>query len=121
PGQTVGSTTNQTDSIPAVSGHDGYYCLDNLLTSGSYTITETAAPNWYDKPNPASQTGLSATPGSCADVTYPNPAATATFSDPVKLGHVLVYKTAADTGLAQTGASFTVSPGKVNGTSTDAS
>ncbi len=121
PGQTVGSTTNTSDSIPAVSGHDGYYCLDNLLTSGSYTITETAAPSGYDKPNPASRSGLSATAGSCADVTYPNPTPTWTFSDPVKLGYVLVYKTAGDTGLAQTGASFTVAPGKVNGTSTDAS
>jgi uncharacterized surface anchored protein len=121
PGQTVGSTTNTSDSIPAVGGHDGYYCLDNLLTSGSYTITETEAPSGYDKANPAFKNGLSATPGSCADVTWPNPTATVSFSDPVKLGYVLVYKTAGDTGLAQTGAAFSVSPGKVNGTSTDAS
>jgi Prealbumin-like fold domain len=121
PGKTTISGMDASDPIPAIDGHNGWYCVDNLLTNGSYTVKETVAPDGYDTPNPDSTGNLSATAGSCADVTFPNPTATVSFSDPVKLGHVLVYKTAADTGLAQTGATFSVSPGKVNGTSTDAS
>jgi Prealbumin-like fold domain len=123
PGQTTSSGTAQSASIPGVASHEGWYCIDNLLTNGSYTVTETAAPQGYDIANPASKSGLSATAGACADVSFTPSAPTPTwsFSDPVKLGYVLVYKTAGDTGLAQTGASFSVAPGKVNGTSTDAS
>jgi hypothetical protein len=123
PGQTTSSGTAQSASIPAVANHDGWYCIDNLLTNGSYTVTETGAPQGYDIQSPASKSGLSATAGACADVSFTPSAPTPTwsFSDPVKLGHVLVYKTAGDTGLAQTGASFSVSPGKVNGTSTGTS
>jgi hypothetical protein len=113
PGQTVSGTTNTSDTIPEVSGHTGYYCIDNLLLSGSYTVTETAAPAGYDIDPNSPWTGLSATAGSCSGVSYTTPpTATVSASDPAQNGAISITKTAknATAGSAQplAGAVFSV-------------
>src|SRR6185369_6636485 len=42
----------------ATSGADGTVCIDNL-PFGTYSVTETAAPNGYQIDPPATQTGIS--------------------------------------------------------------
>lgn len=69
PGSTSGSTTAESTTLSPVSGAPGYYCADNLLLStSSYTVTETSPPPGYSVPDPNSQT-VAAEPGTCSTVT----------------------------------------------------
>jgi hypothetical protein len=109
-GATFTITPGSTDSsgvqdpgpttIPAVSGKDGYYCIDNLLLnqSGGYSVKETVAPTGYNPPSPDTKTGLTPAASTCADrfTSSSTPTATWTFVDTLQLGALKVVKTAKD-------------------------
>lgn len=90
PGQTMNGSTDSSDDMTDLGS--GYYCLDNLLLSGSYTVAETQAPPNYDIPSPDFVSGLSASAGGCpTDPTTETPATT--FTDPLATGALLITKT----------------------------
>jgi hypothetical protein len=120
PGQTTSAgTTDDKDTIPGVTGQDGYYCIDNLLLGTTYTVAETAAPSGYLVDPNSPWTGLSPTAGSCSSVSYTTPpTATVNAVDPVARGSLKVVKTAKDhsatNGVAPLeGVSFTIWQGVV--------
>lgn len=98
PGKTTSSGTNDSDTIPGVSGHDGYYCIDNLLLGQTYTVTEDAAPSGYDVDPNSPWTGVSPVAGTCSGVSYSPSAPTAQVdaSDPPQVGAIVITKNGKD-------------------------
>jgi hypothetical protein len=98
PGQTTSGGTATSSTIPAVSGHTGYYCVDNLLlgqnANGGYTVTETAAPSGYNVDGP--WTNVQAVAGGCPSWTTTAPTVQVTASDPLALGAIKITKVGKD-------------------------
>jgi hypothetical protein len=103
PGSTSAGTTAPSSDIPAVSGHDGYYCVDNLLlsqnnaTPAGYLVTETAAPSGYDVDPNSPFHNVLAVAGTCSGVSYTSaPTAQVEVVDPPQVGAIVITKTGKD-------------------------
>jgi hypothetical protein len=110
PGQTKNGSTDTSDNMTDLGS--GYYCLDDLLLNGSYTVTETKAPAGYDIPSPDFVSGLSASAGGCPTIPTTETPAT-TFTDPLATGALVITKTGKYKGCTTAGAAIMVSGSQI--------
>jgi hypothetical protein len=105
-----GTNTTLNGAIFTIAGETGLttsgsgtVCKAGLTIGQSYNVTETTPPAGHSLASPATQSVMVTGAGTCA-----SGATTATFSDPVVLGTVIVRKFQADGLTALNGATFTL-------------